>query len=38
VERNLARAGFGSFSWTTDRVQVLKADRALARALELLAR
>lgn len=37
VERSLARAGFGSFGWANDRAQVLKTDRALARALELLA-
>jgi carboxyl-terminal processing protease len=37
TERDLARAGFGSFEWGNDGAAALQADRALARALELIA-
>ena len=38
TERSLARSGFGSFDWKTDKREVLAADLPLAKALSLLAK
>jgi carboxyl-terminal processing protease len=38
TERSLARAGFGTFDWKTDRREVLATDLPLAKAMSLLAK
>ena len=38
TERSLARAGFGTFDWKTDRHEVLATDLPLAKAIALLAK
>ncbi len=38
TERSLARTGFGTFNWKTDRREVLATDLPLAKAISLLAK
>ncbi len=38
AERSLARAGFGTFDWKTDRREVLMTDLPLSKAISLLAK